>query len=179
MPTVSNRPIGMFASMVWIITTPINDVQNDRVAELAVGGIALVAASRRDLLFGTGQARWISLHLPRQSLISHLGIESEGGCAGMVEALASRLCFRLVQDAVSECDSSPPRPSPPAAGDLLSSWRLLLGACFLALAFRRQSCPIISSDTDKLFKRVCAAPSRTAELRCTVRNPLQIACERG
>jgi hypothetical protein len=124
----------MFASMVWIITTPINDVQNDRVAELAVGGIALVAASRRDLLFGTGQARWISLHLPRQSLISHLGIESEGGCAGMVEALASRLCFRLVQDAVSECDSSPPRPSPPAAGDLLSSWRLLLGACFLALA---------------------------------------------
>jgi hypothetical protein len=109
MPTVSNRPIGMFASMVWIITTPINDVQNDRVAELAVGGIALVAASRRDLLFGTGQARWISLHLPRQSLISHLGIESEGGCAGMVEALASRLCFRLIQDAVNECDSSPRR----------------------------------------------------------------------
>jgi AraC family transcriptional regulator, positive regulator of tynA and feaB len=174
MPTVSNGPIGMFASMGWIITAPINDVQNDRVAELAVGDMALVDASRCDLLFGTGQARWIGLHLPRQSLISHLGIESEGGCAGIVEALASRLCFRLVQDAVNECDSSP-------LGQALLQLAIyyLLVACFLPLAFRRKSCPIISSDTDKLFKRVCAAPSRTAELRCTVRNPLQIACERG
>jgi hypothetical protein len=40
----------------------------------------------------------------------------------------------------------PPRSSPPC------SWRSTI---FLALYLRRQICPIISSHTDKLFKRVC------------------------
>ena len=109
-------------------------LQNDQAVELAVGDVALVDAARPvTYVSETRNGQWLSLQLPRQSLISHLGIESEGGCAGIVETLASRLCFRLVQDAVNECDASPPRPSPPAAGDLLSSF-LSLGSVTATLS---------------------------------------------
>src|SRR5271163_4602008 len=74
-------------------------VQNDRVAELAVGDIALVDAARPANYFSDNKpGRWLSLQLPRQSLISYLGFEPEGGLFRHRETLAARLCFRLIQD---------------------------------------------------------------------------------
>jgi AraC-like DNA-binding protein len=122
-------------------------VQNDRVAELAVGDIALVDANRPVNYFCENRTgRWLSLHLPRQSLISYLGFEPEGGLYRHRQTLAARLCFRLIQDAVNECDSSPASAEPYMQLAIYD----LLGALFAA-----PDLSTISSHTDKLFKRVC------------------------
>jgi AraC family transcriptional regulator, positive regulator of tynA and feaB len=122
-------------------------VQNDRVAELAVGDIALVDAARPVTYFSENRlGRWLSLHLPRQSLISHFGFEPEGGLCRHGETLAGRLCFRLIQDAVTECVTSPASAEPYMQLAIYD----LLGALFAT-----PDLPTISSHTDKLFKRVC------------------------
>jgi len=122
-------------------------VQNDHAVELAVGDVALVDAARPVTYVSEKRnGRWLSLQLPRQSLISHLGFEPEGGLCGDSETLAGRLCFRLIHDAASECDSSPASAEPYMQLAIYD----LLGALFVA-----PDLPTIRSHTDKLFKRVC------------------------
>jgi AraC family transcriptional activator of tynA and feaB len=144
-------------------------VQNDRVADLAVGDIALVDASRPVTYFSENRrGRWLSLQLPRQSLISHLGFEPEGGLCRHGETLAGRLCFRLIQDSVNERDSSPPSAEPYMQLAIYD----LLGALFAA-----PDLPTISSHTDKLFKRVCGIiKDRFAEPDFSTR---EVAAEAG
>jgi AraC family transcriptional regulator, positive regulator of tynA and feaB len=144
-------------------------VQNDRVAELAVGDIALVDATRPVTYFSENRpGRWLSLHLPRQSLISHLGFAPEGGLCRHGETLAARLCFRLIQDAVNECDSSPASAEPYLQLAIYD----LLGAVFAA-----PDLPTVSSHTDKLFKRVCdIIKDRFAEPDF---GPCEVAAEAG
>jgi AraC-like DNA-binding protein len=144
-------------------------VQNDRAADLAVGDIALVDASRPVTYFsGNRPGRWLSLQLPRQSLISHLGFEPEGGLCRHGETLAGRLYFRLIQDAVNERDSSPASAEPYMRLAIYD----LLGALFAA-----PDLPTISSHTDKLFKRVCAIiEGRFAEPDFS---PHEVAAEAG
>ena len=144
-------------------------VQNDRVAELAVGDIALVDATRPVTYISENRpGRWLSLHLPRQSLISYLGFEPEGGLCRHGETLAARLCFRLIQDAVNECDSSPASAEPYMQLAIYD----LLGALFAA-----PDLSTISSHTDKLFKRVCGIiKDRFAEPDF---GPCEVAAEAG
>ena len=144
-------------------------VQNNRVAELAVGDIALVDASRPVNYFcENGPGRWLSLQLPRQSLISYLGFEPEGGLRRHRETLAARLCFRLIQDAVNECDSSPASAEPYMQLAIYD----LLGALFAA-----PDLSTISSHTDRLFKRVCGIiKDRFAEPDF---GPCEVAAEAG
>ncbi|SRR5258706_8133211 len=56
--------------------------QNDQVASLAVGDIALVDAAR-PLTYsssdGNTRGNCLSIQVPRQSLVSHLGFERQGG----------------------------------------------------------------------------------------------------
>src|SRR3984893_7102029 len=56
--------------------------QNDQVASLALGDVALIDASRPwTYLSSDGNTQWncLSIQLPRQSLVSHLGFEPQGG----------------------------------------------------------------------------------------------------
>jgi AraC family transcriptional regulator, positive regulator of tynA and feaB len=122
-------------------------VQNDHTVELTVGDVALVDAARPVTYVSEKRnGHWLSLQLPRQSLISHLGFEPEGGLRRHGETLAARLCFRLLQDAVNERGSSPASAEPYMQLAIYD----LLGALFAA-----SDLPTISSHTDKLFKRVC------------------------
>jgi AraC family transcriptional activator of tynA and feaB len=72
--------------------------QNDEVAQLAVGDVALLDAARPAACFAD-DSQWLRLQLPRQSLISHLGCEPKGGLHARGERPAARLLFDLVRDA--------------------------------------------------------------------------------
>jgi AraC family transcriptional regulator, positive regulator of tynA and feaB len=122
-------------------------IQNDRVTELAVGDIGFVDVARPvSLISGDISCRWLSLSMPRRSLISHLGLEPRGGMYWHGATPASRLLFRLVSDALSEGDTS--------CGAAEAYMQLaiydLLGALFAV-----SDLPPSSSHTDRLFMRVC------------------------
>src|ERR1700704_551080 len=73
--------------------------QNDQAVHLAVGDVVLLDAARPlTCVCEHGSARWLSLHLPRRSLVSHLGFEPQGGSCGQ-GARATRLLFDLDRDA--------------------------------------------------------------------------------
>jgi AraC family transcriptional activator of tynA and feaB len=144
-------------------------VQNDQAVELAVGDVALVDAARPvTYVSEKTNGQWLSLQLPRQSLISHLGFEPEGGLCGHSETPAGRLCFSLIQDPVNECDSSPASAEPYMRLAIYD----LLGALFAA-----PDLSTIASHTDKLFKRVCGIiKDRFAEPDF---GPCEVAAEAG
>jgi AraC family transcriptional regulator, positive regulator of tynA and feaB len=61
-------------------------IQNDQALRIAAGDVVLVDAARPVTYFGNdASARWVSLHLPRQSLISYLGFQPEGALADAAE----------------------------------------------------------------------------------------------
>ena len=72
--------------------------QNDEVAQLAVGDVALLDAAR-PAACSAGDVQWLRLQLPRQTLISHLGFEPQGGLHARAATSAARLLFDLVRDA--------------------------------------------------------------------------------
>ena len=121
--------------------------QNDRVAELTPGDVALVDSTRPvTYVSKNSPGRWLSLHLPRQSLISHLGLEPEGGSFKRGETPASRLFFRLVRDVADGWEPSRDSSEPHMQMVIYD----LLGALFAT-----PDLPRISTHTDKLFKRIC------------------------
>jgi AraC family transcriptional activator of tynA and feaB len=144
-------------------------LQNDQAVELAVGDVALVdSAQPVTYVSEKRNGQWSCLRLPRQSLISHLGFEPEGGLCRHRETPAARLCVRLIQDAVNECDSSPASAEPYMQLAIYD----LLGALFAA-----PDLSTISSHTDKLFKRVCGIiKDRFAEPDF---GPCEVAAEAG
>ena len=72
--------------------------QNDEFAQLAVGDVALLDAAR-PAACSAGDVQWLRLQLPRQTLISHLGFEPQGGLHARAATSAARLLFDLVRDA--------------------------------------------------------------------------------
>jgi AraC family transcriptional regulator, positive regulator of tynA and feaB len=122
-------------------------VQNGRVTELAVGDIALVDSRQPVTYISENRpGRWLGLNLPRQSLVSHLGLEPESGLCSHAQTPVSRLLFQLIQEATDGHDLSPGLAEP----YMQLAIRDLLGAVF-AVSDR----PSISSHSDKLFIRVC------------------------
>jgi AraC family transcriptional activator of tynA and feaB len=120
-------------------------VQNDRVAELSVGDVALVDASRPVTYFLENRpSLWLGLHLPRRSLLNYLGVEPEGGLYNRGNTLAGRLLFSIVRDAVNQSDSSA-RAEPYMQLALYD----LLGALF-----GLSDLPAVSARTDRLFERI-------------------------
>jgi AraC-like DNA-binding protein len=144
-------------------------IQNDRVAELAVGDVALVDSSRPLTYFSEiWPGRWVSLQLPRHSLISYLGFEPEGGSRGRRGTLAARLFFRLIQGAVNEVGSSCGSAEPYMQLAIYD----LVGALFAA-----PDAPAMPSHTDKLFNRICSIiKNRFADLDF---GPCEVAAEAG
>jgi AraC family transcriptional activator of tynA and feaB len=80
-------------------------VQNDQTVQLAVGELALVDSAKPVTYFAENRpGHWLSLPLPRQSLVSHLGSEPQGGLCKRGGTLAVRLLYRLVLDAIKDGD---------------------------------------------------------------------------
>ena len=72
--------------------------QNDEAVQLAVGDVALLDAAR-PAACSAGDVQWLRLQLPRQTLISHLGFEPQGGLHARAATSPARLLFDLVRDA--------------------------------------------------------------------------------
>jgi AraC family transcriptional activator of tynA and feaB len=144
-------------------------IQNDRVEELDAGDVALVDSTRPVTYIAENRpVRWLCVHVPRRSVIAHLGFEPEGGLCRRGQTPANRLFFHLIQDAVNECDPAC------ASGDPYMQLAIydLLGALFAT-----PHLPSISFRTDKLFKQICnIVRDRFADPDLS---PSQVATEAG
>ena len=121
-------------------------IQNDRIAQLSVGDIALIDSARPVTYFRENRpGRWLTLQLPRRSLISHLGVEPVGGSYGCGDSLAGRLLFSLIDESVSEFDSAPISTEPCMQLVICDLLGALIGV---------KDQPARSSHTDKLFRRM-------------------------
>jgi AraC family transcriptional regulator, positive regulator of tynA and feaB len=74
-------------------------IHNDQALRLAVGDVALVDAARPVTYSADNGEQWntVSLSLPRQSLVSHLGFEPRGGLYRSGGTPAGRLLFDLIR----------------------------------------------------------------------------------
>src|SRR5215467_4864840 len=120
--------------------------QNDEVARLAVGDIALLDAARPAACFADA-SQWLRVELPRQSLVSHLGFEPGGGLYASGGTPTTRVLFDLVREA-DQAEGSGPSPAAPY---LQLAVYDLLGALFAP--FTSAS---VSRHGDRLFARVRA-----------------------
>jgi AraC family transcriptional activator of tynA and feaB len=118
--------------------------QNDKVAQLGVGDIALLDAARPAACV-TEQSQWLRFQLPRASLVSHLGFEPQGGLYASGETPATRLLYDLVREADKVEGSGPVS----ADSYLQLAIYDLLGALFAPSI----SAPV-SRYADQLFARV-------------------------
>jgi AraC family transcriptional activator of tynA and feaB len=121
-------------------------IQNDQAVRLVAGDIALVDAARPVTYFGEASVRWMSLRLPRQALISHLGFEPQGGSFRPRGSRAGRLLSDVVAAALEEGGSA----LSPADSYMQFAAYDLIGALFSPSDPRPVPRP-----TDKLFARIC------------------------
>lgn len=121
--------------------------QNDRDVRLAAGDVVLVDAARPLTLFGADpSAQWLSLHLPRQALVTHLGLELQGGCFRRSGTPA----VRLLNDAIIGAHKDRGNSLSPADSYMQLAAFDLVGALFAP------SDPVrVSSSAGKLFARIC------------------------
>jgi AraC family transcriptional activator of tynA and feaB len=121
-------------------------IQNDRAAELAVGDVALVDAGRPVTYVsqGTGGAQWVSLQLPRRSLVSYLGREPGHGSCRNGKTVGARLLRQLVMEGVEDGQSI-------SNAYMRFAFYDLLGALFVP-----PDQPFVSYYAEKLFMRICA-----------------------
>lgn len=120
---------------------------NDQFISLAEGDIVLYDNARPATWISEGRrGRWFSFALPRQSLISYLGVEPEGGLYADGAKLPARLLRHLARDAMDE------RESTLASGEQYIQLAIydLLGALFA-----ENFPPSVSAHSDKLFRRAC------------------------
>jgi AraC family transcriptional regulator, positive regulator of tynA and feaB len=88
--------------------------QNDEAIQLTVGDVALIDAARPVTYFASNRSEtWntVTLNLPRQSLISHLGFDPPGGLFRHCGTPAGRLLFDLIRDTDSGGSSFSPADS--------------------------------------------------------------------
>jgi AraC family transcriptional regulator, positive regulator of tynA and feaB len=79
---------------------------NDQILNLAVGDVVLYDNTRPATWVSEGRrGRWFSFALPRQQLISHLGVEPEGGLYAHGTRLPARLLLHLVLDVMAKRES--------------------------------------------------------------------------
>jgi AraC family transcriptional regulator, positive regulator of tynA and feaB len=83
-------------------------IHNDQAVRLAVGDVALVDAARPVTYCADNGEQWntVSLSLPRQSLVSHLGFEPQGGLYRRRGTPAGRLLFDLIRSSDDDEESA-------------------------------------------------------------------------
>ena len=118
--------------------------QNDHTIQLGVGDIGLIDGAKPSTRQSENGAQCLSIYLPRQSVISHLGFEPRACLCGPGETLAARVLRQLVLDSI-ENESTAARSSAHMQLALYD----LLGAVFAP------SDPWPGSrHSDKLFARI-------------------------
>jgi AraC family transcriptional regulator, positive regulator of tynA and feaB len=122
--------------------------QNDHTLQIAAGDVVLVDAARPVTYFGNdSSARWLSLHLQRRSLISHLGFEPQGGACRRRGTAAGRFLNEMAIDALKGEGSS---------FSSADSYMQLAVYDLVGALFAPSDTPPISRSTDKLFARICS-----------------------
>lgn len=121
-------------------------IQNDHAITLAVGDFALINSARPVTYVNNGYEQWLSLQLPRQPLMSHLGFEPQGGFLGRPETRAARLLYQLVLDTTEDEKSM--------LGVAGSYMQLAVYDLLGAVSAPPDRTPV-SIHADKLFKRIC------------------------
>ena len=159
-------------------------IHNDQAVRLAVGDVALVDASRPVTYSADNGDQWntISLSLPRQSLVSHLGFEPQGGLYRRRGTPAGRLLFDLIRNSNNGEGSA----LSPADSYMQLAVYDLVGALFAPTEPSSAS-----RHADKLFARIrdiikdgCADPDfgphdAAAEARISLRYLQKLFTERG
>jgi AraC-like DNA-binding protein len=119
--------------------------QNDQLVKLAAGDVVLVDKARPVTYVSDSKStQWLSLQLPRKSLISHLGFEPQGGASGRGGPPARRLLYEVAQNALK----SDKEPFSPANSYLQLAVYDLVGALFAPDSWSG------SRPTDKLLNRI-------------------------
>jgi AraC family transcriptional regulator, positive regulator of tynA and feaB len=144
--------------------------QNGRHTMLHSGGVALIDSSRPVTYASEGLGQWLSLRLPRKSLVSHLGLEPEGGQCRNGEALPARLLRELVSDAR---DNQVREIKPNSVGVYMN----LVVFDLVGALFSNPSSVSISPYSDKLFGR--ASEIIRSYFRDPDFGPLDVAAEMG
>jgi AraC family transcriptional activator of tynA and feaB len=121
-------------------------LQNDQAVILDIGDVALVDSTRPVTYVNDAYAQWLSLQLPRRSLVSHLGLEPQGGSGGRRGTRAGRLLFQLVLDEFKDELTSTPE----------SVYMQLALYDLIGEIFTPSDPKAVSLYTDKQFGRLCA-----------------------
>ena len=121
-------------------------IQNDRSTPVMVGDCALVDTARPlSWIIASTFAQGVALTLPRQTVISQLGLEPEGNVRWRKDTPAVHLLARLVLDAPEESDDS----------CASAEHYMQLAVCDLLGAMLASSDLLsYSSHNEKMFKRV-------------------------
>jgi len=139
-------------------------IQNHQSVTLSVGDVTIIDSARPVTYINDGGAQWLSLQLPRQRLISHLGFEPQGGSGSRSSSRVGRVLYQLLRD-TSEDD-------PRASSYLQLAVYDLIGALFAP----PDPAPV-SLHANRLFKRICAIiRNRFADPGL---GPAQVAAEAG
>jgi hypothetical protein len=143
--------------------------QNDQTIQLDVGDIGLLDGAKPSTRLSENGAQWLSIYLPRQPLISHLGFEPQACLYGGGGTVAARVLRQLVLDGTGGEEST----AAPGAGPHM---RLALYDLLGALFAPSDPGPV-SRHADRLFARIrgvikdrCADPDF---------GPAEVAAETG
>jgi AraC-like DNA-binding protein len=133
---------------VFLVGGQLTMSHNDQTVRLGVGDVAFVDAARPVTYFADNPGvvwNTVSLNLPRQSLVSHLGFEPKGGLCRRGGVPAGRLLFDLIR----ELDNSEGSAFSPADSYMRLAVYDLVGALFAP-----PDPWTATSHADKLFARV-------------------------
>jgi AraC-like DNA-binding protein len=142
--------------------------QNEHTVQLAVGDVGLLDGARPSTRISESGAQWLSIYLPRQSLVSHLGFEPKACLYGRGGTSAARVLRQLVLDGIGDEESTASLAGPHMRLALYD----LLGALFAP------SDPgPVSRHADRLFARI----RRIITDRCADPDfgPAEVAAETG
>jgi AraC family transcriptional activator of tynA and feaB len=120
-------------------------LQNDQDVTLDVGDAVLIDSTRPVTYGNDAYAQWLSMQLPRRSLMSYLGSEPQGGSCGRRSTRAGRILCELLLNEFSD-DLS--------AASVDAYMQLVIYDLVGAL-FAPPDLPSVSSYSDKLFTRIC------------------------
>jgi AraC-like DNA-binding protein len=142
--------------------------QNEHTVQLAVGDIGLVDGARPSTRLSDSDGQWLSIYLPRQPVISHLGFEPQACLYGYRGTLAARVLRQLALEGIGDEESI----AAPGGPHMRLALYDLLGAVFAP------SDPgPVSRHADRLFARIrsvikdrCANPDF---------GPAEVAAETG
>jgi AraC family transcriptional regulator, positive regulator of tynA and feaB len=118
-------------------------LQNGQETTLEVGDVVLVDSTRPVTYVNEEYSQWLSLQLPRRSLIAHCGLESRGGSVGR-RTRAERLLFQLVLEEFRDQSAAAPE----------SVFMQLALYDLIGEVFTPSASKTVSPYTDKQFERL-------------------------